>query len=186
MADADNSYARLMDPASERAKRGAFFFLVLFAAIIFAMWDLARFLWGGTAVPSTLNMGVGVGLTVLMLASLVPVIAARKKLDRGDDGGVVSSMAALLVISLVMIGGIVYNWTTVTIGSGYGGIYDITTIWFVVHFVAAILALLASIMKISRTPDRAKRERWVSYNVLTYWGGVAILWVAFFIVFYIA
>ena len=47
MADADNSYARLMDPASERAKRGAFFFLVLFAAIIFAMWDLARFLWGG-------------------------------------------------------------------------------------------------------------------------------------------
>ena len=47
MADADNSYASLMDPASERAKRGAFYFLMLFAAIIFAMWDLARFLWGG-------------------------------------------------------------------------------------------------------------------------------------------
>ena len=37
----DNGYATLMDPASERAKRGAFFFLLLFAAIIFAMWDLA-------------------------------------------------------------------------------------------------------------------------------------------------
>ena len=43
----DSEYAGLMDPASERAKRGAFFFLVLFAVIIFAMWDLARFLWGG-------------------------------------------------------------------------------------------------------------------------------------------
>ena len=183
---ADNSYAKLMDPASERAKRGSFFFLVLFAAIIFAMWDLARFLWGGTAVPSTLNMGVGVVLTALMLVSLVPVMAARKKLDRGDDAGIVSSLAALLVISVVMMGGIVYSWGSLSIGSGYGGIYDITTGWFVLHFVAAILAILASSMKISRTPERAKCERWVSYNVLTYWGGVVILWVAFFIVFYIA
>ena len=121
-----------------------------------------------------------------MLVSLVPVMTARKKLDQGDDAGIVSSLATLMVVSLVMAVGIVYNWTTLTIGSGYGGIYDITSLWFLVHFVAAILALLASIMKISRTPDRAKRERWVSYNVLTYWGGVAILWVAFFIVFYIA
>lgn len=182
----DNGYATLMDPASERAKRGAFFFLLLFAAIIFAMWDLARFLWGGTAVPATLSMGVGVALTVLMLVSLVPVMTARKKLDQGDDAGIVSSLATLMVISLVMAGGIVYNWTTLTIGSGYGGIYDITSLWFLVHFVAAILALLASIMKITRTPERAKRERWVSYNVLTFWGGVVVLWVAFFIVFYIA
>ncbi|WCE92812.1 cytochrome C oxidase subunit III [Acidithiobacillus ferriphilus] len=183
---ADNSYASLMDPASERAKRGAFFFLMLFAGIIFAMWDLARFLWGGTAVPSTLSMGAGVGLSVLMLASLVPVVVARKKLDQGDDGGIIGNLATLIVISLVMIGGIVYNWTTLSIGSGYGGIYDITSLWFLVHFVAGILALLASMMKISRTPDRAKAERWVSYNVLTYWRGIVILWVAFFIVFYIA
>lgn len=79
----DNGYATLMDPASERAKRGAFFFLLLFAAIIFAMWDLARFLWGGTAVPATLSMGVGVALTVLMLVSLVPVMTARKKTGSG-------------------------------------------------------------------------------------------------------
>ena len=55
----DNSYAKLMDPASERAKRGAFFFLMLFAAIIFAMWDLARFLWGGHCGARYIEHGRG-------------------------------------------------------------------------------------------------------------------------------
>ena len=56
---AENGYASLMDPASERAKRGAFFFLVLFASIVFAMWDLARFLWGGDRGPEHAKLWSG-------------------------------------------------------------------------------------------------------------------------------
>ncbi|MHB8252599.1 MAG: cytochrome C oxidase subunit III [Acidiferrobacter sp.] len=183
---AENNYAALMDPASERAKRGGFFFILLFAGIIFAAWFLARFLWGGTGTPPTLDFGLGVVLTVLMLASLAPMIAGRRRLDQGDDAGALGNVGVLLIVPLLMIVGIIYSWGAVTIGSGYGGIYIITGGWFVLHFLGGFLALLASYMKGKRAPERAKREHWVTYNVLSYWGALVALWSVFFVVFYVA
>ena len=183
---AENNYAALMDPAPETAKRGSFFFLLLFAGIIFAAWFLARFLWGGVGVPASLSVGFGAALLVLMLASLVPMVSVRRRLNDGDDAGALGSVTTLLVVSLLMMVGIVYSWGQLAIGSGYGGIYDVTTGWFLLHFLGAFLALLATLMKGKRAPERAKRERWVTYNVMSFWGALVLLWSVFFVVFYVA
>lgn len=187
MATENNHYATLMDPASERAKRGAFFFFMLFNFIIFAAFLMERFMFGGYGhAPAALNLGLGAGMVVLMLLSLVPVTTARKRLAAGDDAGAIGSVGMLLAVPVLMIAGTVYSWTELPIGSGFGGIFDVTGIWFVLHFALTALAMLAVIMKGKRAPERARRERWVVYNVLSYWGMLVFLWAAFFVVFYVA
>ena len=176
----------LMDPASDRAKRGAFFFPMLFTGIISAAWFLARFLWGGTEVPKTVDFGIGVALTVLMLLSIGLMSGARSKLMRGEDAAALGRLAALLGIALLMIAGIIATWWAVPIGTGYGGIYDITSGWILLYFVGGVLALLASLMKGKRVPARFSSERWVAHNVLSFWGELVFLWTVFFIVFYLA
>jgi len=176
----------LMDPASERAKRGAFFFLMLFAGIIAAAWDLARFVWGGTGIPKEADFGLGIGMGVLMLLSIAPMWAARRKLDRGDETGALGNFSALLIVSLIMLAGIVYGWRAVPIGTGYGGIFDVTSGWLGLYFVGGALALLASVMKGKRVPQRFKDERWVAYNVLSFWGFLVTSWVIFVLIFYVA
>ncbi len=176
----------LMDPASERAKRGAFFFPMLFTSIICAAWFLARFLWAGTSVPKAADFGVGVALTVLMLFSIGPMSGARTKLIRGEDAAALGRLAALLGIAVLVVVGIIATWWAVPIGTGYGGIYDITSGWILLYFVGGVLGLLASLMKGKQVLERFQSERWVAHNVLSFWGELVLLWTVFFIVFYIA
>ena len=176
----------LMDPAPERAKRGAFFFPMMFVGIIAAAWFLARFVWAGTSVPKGADFGVGAGLTILMILSLGPMLGARGKLSRGQDAAALGNFTVLLVAGVLMIAGIVSTWGAVPIGSAYGGVYDVTSGWIGLYFVAGVLALLASLMKGKRVPARFSGERWVAHNVLSFWGELVFLWTVFFIVFYLA
>lgn len=176
----------LMDPAPERAKRGAFFFPMLFMGIICAAWDLGRFLWGGMGVPKGVDFKTGAVLTVIMLLSMGPMLGARGKLSRGQDKAALGNFMLLMVIGIIMIAGIIFTWGAVPIATGYGGIYDATSGWLGLYFVAVTLALLASIMKGKRVPARFGAERWVAHNVVSFWGFMVLLWTVFFIVFYLA
>lgn len=180
------NYGSLMDPASERAKRGAFFFVMLFASIIAASWFLARFLWGGTGTPPKAAFGLDLGLGILMVLSLIPVFGARKKLNQGNEAAIGGNLGMLIIVALIMMAGIVKGWGALPIGTGYGGVFDATSGWLGLYFVGAFLALLASFMKGKRAPERVKAERWVAYNVLSFWGMLVVLWLVFFIVFYVA
>ncbi len=175
----------LMDPAPERAKRGAFFFPMMFMGILSAAWFLARFMWGGTSVPKGVDMGMGIGLTVLMLLSIGPMLGARGKLNRGEDAGAIGNFAILMVVAILMIAGIISTWGAIPIGTGYGGIYDVTSGWIGLYFVGGLLGLLASFMKGKRVPERFRNERWVAHNVVSFWGELVLLWTAFFVVFYL-
>lgn len=181
---ADTNYAALMDPATDEAKRGSFFFILMFSGIIVAAWCLARFLWGGLGVPAGLKFGFGTGLEVLMLASLVPYSAARRQLNQGNDAAALGGLTTLIFVSLIMMAGIVYGWRQLPIGTAFGGILDITTGWLLLYFIAGFLALLASLMKGKRVPERAKRERWVAHNVLTFWAALVAYWTVFYVIFY--
>ena len=180
------STGSLMDPAPERAKRGAFFFPMLFMGIICAAFDLGRFLWGGTGVPKSVDFDTGATLTAIMLLSIGPMLGARGKLSRGQDAAALGNFTLLMVVGILMIVGIISTWSAVPIGLGYGGIYDITSGWIGLYFVAVTLAFLASIMKGKRVPARFSAERWVAHNVVSFWGFMVLLWTVFFIVFYLA
>ena len=179
------SNGSLMDPAPERAKRGAFFFPMMFTGIIAAAWFLARFLWGGTGVPKGVDFGTGAVLTVIMLLSMGPMMGARGKLSRGQDAGALGNFSLLMVLGVVMIAGIISTWGAIPIGTGYGGIYDVTSGWLALYFVGGTLGLLASIMKGKRVPARFSGERWVAHNVLSFWGELVLLWTVFFVVFFL-
>ncbi|WP_298137819.1 hypothetical protein [Acidiferrobacter sp.] len=178
--------ASLMDPAPERAKRGAFFFPMLFMGIICAAWYLGRFLWGGTAVPKGADFNTAAVLTVIMLLSIGPMLGARGKLTRGQDTAALGNLTLLMGISVLMIVGIISTWGAVPIATGYGGIYDATSGWLGLYFVAAALAFLASVMKGKRALARFSAERWVAHNVVSFWGFMILMWTLFFIVFYLA
>ncbi len=187
MATQSNEYSSLMDPASERAKRGAFVFFMLFNFIMFAAFLMERWMYGGYGhAPAALNTGLGVGMLVIALLSIVLAMVVRKRLDAGDDAGATGNLALLMLAPALMIIGTAYSWTELPIGSPFGGVFDLNGIWFVVQFALTALAILASFLKGKRVPERAKRERWVVYNVTSYWLMLAFLWVAFFVDYYVA
>lgn len=188
MATQDNTVYRngILDPASSRAKRGAFSLILFSIVVFFTPLFYARFLWAGVDKSPNIHYGIWIVLTVLMLVSWLPSAFAVKAAYRGDNGGVAKNFGFSTLIALAMVVGIIIEWATghLGIGTRFGENVYTDAAAFALMFVCGLIAFAAHTSKAIRGKQVAD-EAWKVHNIANFWQLMILLWIVFFVLYFI-
>lgn len=110
---------------------------MLFGALI-----AARFYLAGTYQPETMNVGLGVLMTVLRLGSSAMSYRALAAVRRDDRGAALRSLAAAILLGALFVVGVAVEWSTAEFGlaTAYGTAFFSTTGVHAAHMLSGMAA----------------------------------------------
>lgn len=170
--------------AQRRMFRGSFWLFILAETMIFVTLFSTRFLLAYGGHPAGLNRGLGLTVTALLLASMVPVLTGLAKVRANTGGAGHLRLGALL--GLIAIAAIVWDWATLSIpiGDRYGENYALSTGYHALHIVLGLVALTIVAGGVARHEFRPTNH-WQVEAAAVFWGFVTLSWIALYIVFFI-
>lgn len=170
--------------AQKRMFRGSFYLVLVAELMIFVTLFSSRFLLAGTGHPESVNQALGLGVTGLLVISLIPLMMGFSRVRRGEPGAGMLKLAAVLgILALVVI---IYDWVTLAepVGSRYGENYVMSTAYHALHIILGIIGLLV----VATFADRGRyrpANYWPVEAATMFWGFVVATWLALFVVFYL-
>lgn len=184
-----STHAIALTPEQIKNKRrmlvGSFYLFILAEALIFVTLFATRFLLAQTTLPSTLNQGLGIAITAILVLSLVPVWMARGAAQRGESPAgplwITAGAGALALLAIV------YDWVTLDldVGSRYGENYVLSTGYHALHILLGVIALMV-VAGTAQRRDLTPEKMWIFDAAVIFWSFIAASWVALYIVFFVA
>lgn len=159
---------------------------LLAEVIIFLTLFSIRFLLAGSGHPSELSQVAGGAVTLLMLLSVVPAIAALRASRRNERAALVGSLLVTAFIGVLVVSAMAVEWATLDLspGSRFGGVFLTALGVHALHVVAAAAALYGVAIQVRRRLLTPSASFAVEGSVL-FWLVVVGLWVALWAVFYL-
>lgn len=147
-------------------------------SMLFAAFISARFYLAGTARPDTLNLALGVGLTLDLVASSAAGYWATRSIRRGDQRGVLLGLAGAIALGVVFVVGVAAEWAGAEFRpfEPYGSAFFATTGLHVFHVLGG-LAVLALVYRLARRGRYSAEHHWPVTAAVRYWAFVDAMWV---------
>lgn len=166
---------------------GLWFFLAS-EAFLFAALLSARFLILGTFRPAAVNIGLGVVLTIILLASSGTAHWAETSIARGNQVGLERGLLATIALGLLFLALVVYEWslgfTHFPPATPYGGLFFTITGMHAAHLLSGVV-MLALVYLNARKGGFTPESHWGVEGVIKYWHLVDGVWLSVFITLYL-
>lgn len=171
-----------LGPARQRMYSGSFLLFVFAEAMIFVTLFSTRFLLAGTGHPESLNRGLGLAITAILVASLVPLAAGRAQARQGKGAGLLLVAATLGAVALALI---VFDWTALpfAVGSRYGENYVLSTFYHALHIALGLVGLV--VVAARQRQGACAPDDWPVPAAMVFWTFVVVSWIALWLVFFI-
>lgn len=152
---------------------------ILSESILFASLIAARFYLAGLERPPGLNLGLGVGLTVVLLVSSFLGYRAQAAIARDDRRGLLRSLVGAIATGILFVAGVALEWSSAefAIGEPYGSAFFSTTGLHVSHVLGG-LVMLALVANLARRGHFSGERHWGVSAAVRYWTFVDVMWVA--------
>lgn len=146
----------------------------LFAALVAARLYLAGF-----SKPEATNVGLGLLLTVILVASSALSYRGLGAVQRGDGAGAARWLTGTLLLGIAFVGGVAVEWSTAEfpIASPYGTAFFSTTGLHASHLLSGIVALALLVRLLRRGHFGPGSGTWGVTATVTYWTFVDLMWV---------
>lgn len=183
-----STHTAILTPQEVQYKRrmlvGSFYLFILAEALIFLTLFGTRFLLAQTAIPSTLNQGVGIAITAILVISLVPLFMARSAAERGGDAA--GPLWITAIAGVLALAAIVYDWITLDLApaSRYGENYILSTGYHALHIFLGVVALMV-VAGAAKRRELHDEKMWILDAAVIFWTFIAVSWVALYIVFFL-
>lgn len=128
--------------------------------------------------------------TVILLASSVPAIYARRSITNGNKGGLIGGLAGAIILGLIFLGGQIFEYVSLygehfTMQTKvFGSAFFTLTGFHGLHVSIGILFMLICLIRAIRGDFTAKKHFAVEAAEL-YWHFVDIVWIVVFSVVYL-
>jgi cytochrome c oxidase subunit III len=158
--------------------------LLLFMAsetMLFLAMAAARFYLTGTARPAALNVGLGLVLTAILLASSFAGYRGVGAITKGNRSGFITWIGIAAFLGIVFIGGVVVEWTGAAtefpVGTPYGTAFYAMTGLHVFHLLQGLLGL-GLLLWLGVRGHFGPDDHWGATAVVRFWTFVDIMWLA--------
>lgn len=187
---ADTSGSLTLPPLSERDRtmyRGGIWLLLVAEAMIFVTVFSSRFLLAGTARAVGPLNPIGLGITIVLIVSLWPAWRAKQSIVNDDAAGMGRNLTITGWLGIVVLAAILFDWTHLAfnVGSRFGESYVVSTGYHAVHIVIGCIWLMAAATA-GRRGVYSRANHWVVEGGLMFWAFVVAMWVALYLVFFVA
>ncbi len=156
---------------------GLWLFIGSESMLFFAM-VAARFYLLGTTRPPSVNLGLGIALTLDLLVSSVLGYRALAALKRDDRSGFQRRLLGAIALGAAFLVGVAMEWSSARFGPGtaYGTVFFTTTGLHVAHLASGLVVLLL-VWRLARRGAFSAHDYWGARAALTYWTFVDAMWV---------
>lgn len=155
---------------------------MLFAGILATRFSLL-----GTRVDEEVSQTIGLVITAILLASSYTAFRAEHAAHRGDQAGMVRYLRLTLVLGLVFIGGVAFEWVEAfdAFGPGteFGTIFFTMTGIHAFHVLTGLIFL--GILWANARKGRYEDDAWPVEAGVKYWHFVDVVWVFFYPALYL-
>ncbi len=178
----EGGYTRL-----QMNRMGLWLFIISESFIFLALF-MYRFLAVGTYRPEGVNLALGLGMTGILLLSSITMHQGEKAIARGNHAGLQRSLLLTMLLGLVFLGVMAYEWSIAFREFGasnpYGSIFFLTTGMHALHLFSGLLILFLVYLAARRQAYRADDHWGVTAGAL-YWHFVDLVWLSVFTVLYL-
>lgn len=173
--------------ARERSLLGGLIIFLISESMFFVALLSIRFALAGSGHPAELNEVLATVLTLVVLASVYPATLMPRAAARGDWDAVQKWAWLTLLAGLVLLAGVAWEWvsSSLTAPSRFGGIYYLTVAVHAVHVLIGVLILLSVVTR-SRAHQLTIDSHFTVKAAQLFWYLVTGLWLAVWVVFYLA
>lgn len=151
---------------------------ILSESMLFGALVAARFYLVGTYRPETMNVGLGVLMTVLLLGSSALSYRALAAVRHDDRGAALRNLAATILLGALFVVGVAVEWSTAEFGVGtaFGTAFFSTTGVHAAHMLSG-MAVLALLWRLIRRGHFSAASHWGVTASITYWTFIDAMWV---------
>lgn len=155
-------------------------------SLLFAVFAAARFYNNGTFRPEDLNQTLGLGVTVILLASSLTAFRAETAFEHGNSAHGRTMLLLTIVLGLVFVGGVVTEWSIAEFvpSDGFGTSYFSMTGMHSLHVITGIL-FLGVVYARSLGGAFSGGGTWPVTAVVMYWHFVDVVWIFFYPTLYL-
>jgi len=155
-------------------------------SFLFAALLTARFVISGTDHPDELNQLLGLGITTVLILSSVTAYFAETSMDRGDRNQFLRYLLATIVLGILFVGGVAYEWSTAEfhLSEPYGTAFFSMTGLHASHVISG-LAMLCLVYWLGMRGHFSAKQHWGVEATIKYWHFVDLVWVFFYPALYL-
>lgn len=165
------------------------YWLFLFSeSMLFVGLLASRFYLQGTYRPDELSQILGLVITGILLVSSVTAYRAEVAIANGDQAAFLSNTLATIVLGVVFLGGVGYEWSQAFIhfppDTGFGTVFFSLTGLHALHVLSGVLLLLL-LYRNGRRGKYSAEDHWSPEAIVKYWHMVDVVWVFVYMALYL-
>ncbi|MBZ0294885.1 MAG: cytochrome c oxidase subunit 3 [Anaerolineae bacterium] len=168
-------------------RTGLWLFL-LSESMLFVGLLAGRFYLQGTNRPAELSQVLGLVITSILLLSSLTMYRAEVAITHGDRSAFLSNTLLTLVLGLVFVGGVAYEWSQAFMhfppNTAFGTVFFSMTGMHALHVLSGLI-LLALLYWNGRRGRFGAEDHWTPEAVAKYWHMVDVVWVFFYAALYL-
>lgn len=153
---------------------------ILSESMLFAALVAGRFYLAGLSRPDSVNVGLGLLMTLALLGSSGLSYRGLAALRRGDRGAAVRSLTGTILLGVLFLVGVGFEWSAAIREFGpstsYGTAFFATTGLHASH-LASGLVVLVLLARLIRRGHFQPGADWGAVAAVTYWTFVDAMWV---------
>ncbi len=170
-------------------RRLGLWLFILSESMVFVALLFTRFYMTGASRPEELNQPLGLGITLILLASSFTANRAEVWTALGKTREASRNLAITLLLGLVFLGIVVLvEWPEAAhfapISTGFGTIFFILTGMHAFHVLTGLTILLIVFIQ-SRQGRYSPQDYWGMKGGVTYWHFVDVVWVFVYAALYL-
>ena len=169
-------------------KRFGFWLFLLSETFLFAALITSRYYLRGVETPHEVDQALGLGLTVILLVSSLTAYRAEVAASFGDQAKFRVNILLTIVMGLVFIGGVAYEWQQAfhhfPPDDPYGTILFTLTGVHGAHVFSGVV-LLALALNLGRNGRWGPGNYWGVEATVKYWHFVDLAWVVIYPTLYL-
>jgi len=170
-----------------RINRFGLWLFFLSETVLFAGILTVRFRLLGTEVHEEISQTIGLIITGILLASSYTAFRAEHAARTGDQEALVRYLSLTLLLGLVFIGGVAFEWAEAfhafPAGTEFGTVFFLMTGVHAFHVITGLLFL--GILLRNARKGNYNDDSWPVEAGVKYWHFVDIVWVFFYPALYL-
>lgn len=159
---------------------GLWVFMASESMLFFAM-AAARLYLNGFNGPDKggVNLGLGLGLTVILLASSALGYQATGAIEKGNRRRSITALLLASLLGIIFIGGVAVEWRSAEFSqnTAFGTAFFSMTGLHVFHLITGLIGLLLA-ANLLRKGQFGPGDHWGVTAVVRYWTFVDVMWLA--------